>query len=455
MEPAASARVCVMGVRAEYSSTYYLLPTELQVSLMPLPRRAVVTGIGVVCPLGLDAASFAEALREGRSGVRTFRSFDASNFPVRIGGEIDGFDARNYLDRKDRKQLKMMVRTIQLAVAGARLALDDGRLDSAALDPARFGVEFGTGTIPGDLADLGAAACASLDTRGMIDLRRWGIDGLPVIPPMWMLNHVPNMPACHVSILHNAQGPNNTITQSDAAGLLALGEAYRILQRDSADVLLAGGADTRTNPISLIRHSLFGRLSRRNEEPEKACRPFERRRDGQVLAEGAGVVVLEEFEHARRRGARIDAEVVGFASSFDRGRTGQGLARAVRAALLEAGVGPNDLDHVNAHACGKVEEDAWEARGLCEALGEARVPVLAVKSAIGNLGTGASIVELAASLLALRTGVMPGTLNQDEPDPACPVLVAREPRTVSKPYVLKVACTEMGQCAALVVRRGE
>jgi 3-oxoacyl-[acyl-carrier-protein] synthase II len=418
-------------------------------------RRAALTGIGVVSPLGLDARSLGQSLRAGRSGVRAIRSFDASGFPVRIGGEIDQFDPRDYLEKKDRKQLKMMVRTIQLAVAGARLALVDGGAKSDTFDPARFGVAFGTGTIPGELADLAPAGLASLDeSTGRIDLKRWGQEGMSSIPPMWMLNHVPNMPACHVSIVNNAQGPNNTITQSDAASLLALGEAYRIIQRDSADVMLAGGADTRINPISLIRFSLFSRLSRRNEEPEKASRPFDRQRDGQVLAEGAGVVLLEDLDHARRRGATVYAEVVGFGSAFDRGRTGRGLARAIHAALTEAGISPVELDHVNAHAAGN-QEDAWEARGLLEALGEARTPVLPVKSYIGNAGAGASVIELAASLLALNDGIAPGALNQDYPDPECGALIIpREPRKVTKPYVLKVACTELGQCAAVVVRGG-
>jgi 3-oxoacyl-[acyl-carrier-protein] synthase II len=423
---------------------------------MPSSRRVVLTGIGVVCPLGLDAPTFAGALRSGRSGVRALQSFDTSGLPVRIGGEIDGFDARNYLEKKDRKQLKMMVRTIQLGVAAARLAVQDSGLDLAAIDPARFGVCLGTGTIPGELVDLALAARASLDeSSGKIDLRRWGRDAMPTIPPMWMLNHVPNMQACHVSILNNAQGPNNTITQSSAASLLALGEAVRIIERGAAEIMLAGGADTRINPISFIRYSLFSNLSRRNDEPERACAPFDRRRDGQVLGEGGTILVAEEREHAHRRGARIHAEVLGFGSSFDRGRTGRGLARAVRAALESAGIEPGDLDHVNAHAGGSVADDTWEARGLREALGDVPVPVLAVKSYMGNLGTGASTTELAASLLALGEGVMPATINHDQTDPDCPVLVASEPRKVTKPCVLKVACTELGQCAAVVVRKGD
>jgi 3-oxoacyl-[acyl-carrier-protein] synthase II len=415
-------------------------------------RRVALTGIGVVSPLGLGGHALGAALREGRSAVEVLPAFAACGLPVRIGAAVEPFDARDFLEKKDRKQLKMMVRTIQLAVAAARLAVEDGRLGPAAVDPARFGVAFGTGTVPGELADLGPAARACLDAAGGIDLARWGREGLPNIPPMWMLNHVPNMPACHISILHDAQGPNNTVTQSDAASLLALGEAYRVVQRGAADVMLAGGADTRTNMISLVRYLLFGRLSRRNDEPARACRPFERRRDGQVLGEGAAALLLEDLGHAGRRGARVHAEVVGFACRFDRGRTGAGLARAVAAALAEAGVGPGDLDHVNAHAAGLPELDAWEARGLSAALGGAAVPVLAVKAALGNLGCGASAVELAASVDALHQGVVPPTLNQDEPDPDCPVTTGRAARPVRRRHVLKVACTDMGQCAALVLR---
>jgi 3-oxoacyl-[acyl-carrier-protein] synthase II len=266
------------------------------------------------------------------------------------------------------------------------------------------------------------------------------------------------MLACHVSILHNAQGPNNTIMANEVASLLAMGEGYRILGRDQADFLLVGGADSKMNPLSLVRQSLFAGLSKRNDAPEKACRPFDRNRDGAVPGEGGGVLVMEELEHARKRGARIYAEMVGFGSSFDRDRSGRGMARAVTAALREAGIGPEDLDHINAQGLSGVESDVWEARGLQQVFGNCPtpVPVLAVKSYFGNLGAGGSATELAASVLALHHGQLPGTLNFEEPDEQCPVAVhAGGPRPVTRPYALKVAFTELGQCAALVLRRWE
>jgi 3-oxoacyl-[acyl-carrier-protein] synthase II len=433
-------------------------------------RRAVLTGLGLITPLGLEPGSFWEALRTGRSGVRRIQSFDPSALPTQFGGEILGFDAKHYLDKKERKRLNQMVRTIQFAVAGAQLAMADSGVDRGRLDPTRFGVEYGAGTIPSELEDLGPAAQISANCQsGSIDLRRWGEEGIACIPPMWLLNHVPNMPASHVSILHNAQGPNNTITQTDVGSLLALGEAYRIIERDMADFFLVGGADTMINPISMVRQCLFRPLSRRNDAPQRACRPFDRCRDGQVPAEGAGVFVLEEMEHARRRWARIYAEMAGFGAAFDRSGdkaicghgaaaipgASHGLARAIRAALAEAQIGPEDVDHINAQGYSTVESDAWEARGIQEVFGGCHrpVPVFAGKSYFGNLGAGSSTTELAASVLALTHGLLPATLNYEEPDPACPVPVNRTQQAMTRPHVLKVAFTEMGQCAAVVIRR--
>jgi 3-oxoacyl-[acyl-carrier-protein] synthase II len=420
-------------------------------------RRAVITGLGIVSPIGLDVASFWQALSRGQSGVRWITSFDAAGLPVRLAGQIVGFDAKNYLDKKDRKSLKVMSRSIQLAVAAAQLALDDGRVDKAQLDPTRFGVSFGAGLIASELEELGVASQLSANCQpGVVDLEKWGADGLPCMPPLWMLKYLPNMLACHVSILHNAQGPNNTITENDVASLLALGEAFRILGRGGADFFLVGGADSKINPLSMVRHSLFVPLSRRSDAPEKACRPFDRHRDGIVLGEGAGVLVLEEREHARRRGARVYAEVVGFGAAFDRDRSGAGLARAIRTALGEAGIGPGDVDHVNAQGFGAVESDAWEARGLQMVFGDCNppVPVFAAKSYFGSLGAGSGTTELAASLLALGHGTLPPTLNYETPDPKCPIPVtAGGPRPVTRPHVLKVSFTEMGQCAAVVCRK--
>jgi 3-oxoacyl-[acyl-carrier-protein] synthase II len=419
-------------------------------------RRVVITGIGVTTSIGLGAAPFWDSLEQGRSGIKPIAAFDASRLTTRIGGEITEFDAKVYIEKKDRKSLRIMARAIQFAVAAAQLALDDAQVDKDKLDPTRFGVEFGANLMPTDLDELVGAAKVSANGRpGVTDLKVWGEQGLRAIPPLWMLKYLPNMHACHISILHNAQGPNNSITESDAAGLLALGEATRILRRDQADFFLVGGADSKINALSMVRQCLFGHLSRRNEPPEKVCRPFDRGRDGAVLGEGAGVLAVEALEHAQKRGARIYGEVVGFGAAFDRGCTGHGLARAIRAALGQARLSPGDVGHINAHGLSSVQADAWEARAIREVFGERPVPVWAGKSYFGNMGSGGPLVETAGSLLATRHGLLPATLNYEQPDPACPIPVNQTNRPLTNPLVLKIAFTEMGQCAALVCRKWE
>src|SRR5436190_865127 len=244
----------------------------------------------------------------------------------------------------------------------------------------------------GVLRPLGADPAAVRRSRpappgapGGVDMAKWGTDGVREIQPLWMLKYLPNMVACHVSIFLDAQGPNNSITETDAAGLLALGEAARILRRDGADFFLVGAGDSKINGLSLVRQCLFAPLSRRNDAPGEASRPFDKNRDGWVIGEGAGVLAVEDLEHARRRGATIYAEVAGFGSAFDRGRTGAGVARAIRAALQQAGVGPEVIDHVNAHGQGTPQGDAWEARGLAEVFGGLNTPVFAAKSYFGSL----------------------------------------------------------------------
>lgn len=417
------------------------------------PRRAVFTGLGLVTPIGLDLPTVWDNLRAGRTGVRTIRAFDASPLPCRIGAEVD-FDARALLDKKDRKRLGQAARAFQFMVVAARRALAEARLEPGQVDPTRLGVFIGSSTLPGEMAELGPAALACTDVAAaQADMRKWGDLGLSAIPPMWLLNHIPNIMACHVSILADAQGPSNTITQSDAGGLLALGEAWRALQQNKGDAMLVGAADNRTLPVNLVRHGKMFPLSHRNDDPARACRPFDAGRDGRVLGEGGACLVLEELDLAVRRGAPILAELVGFAAGFDRGRTGQGLVRVMRQALEEAGIGPADLDHVNAHGFGTIEDDRREARALHEVLEGTPVPVLPLKGFFGTLGAAGGPVELGISLMALQRGETPPAVNHDEPDPDCPVQVARKVRPVEKSHVLKLAFTELGQCAAVVVKK--
>lgn len=411
--------------------------------------------MSVLTPVGLDPESLWQSLLAGKSGVAPIKAFDPSALPTRIAAEVEGFDAKKYIiDKSQRRALKMMSRPIQMAVSAAQVVM--GGVDRARIDPTRFGVEFGAGLIPSELPELADAAVVSANCQpGLVDLELWGEKGIPAIQPLWMLKYLPNMPAGHISILHDAQGPNNSITESDAASLIALGEAFRILGRDGADFFLVGGCESKINPVSLVRQCLFDQLSRRNDDPTGACRPFDRDRDGMVMGEGAAVLVVEELEHARQRGATPLAELVGFGAAFDRNRDGKGLARAIQAALKDADLTPGDIDHVIGHALGDGKLDAFEAKGIADVFGPAGVPVFVAKGALGNLGAASGVTELAIGVLALKHGVVPASVNHREPGTDCPVDVVREQRPVRKPFVLKLAYTPLGQCAAAIIRRFE
>jgi 3-oxoacyl-[acyl-carrier-protein] synthase II len=419
-------------------------------------RRAVLTGFGVVSPIGSTPAAFWQSLTGGATGIRPIRSFDASALPCRIAGEIPDFSAKAVIEKNYRKALNAMGRTVQLGVVASQFAVHDAGLKKGDVDPFRFGVEFASVMGATELDDFAAASklSARSDPREL-NMLAWGQEGLAEVPPMWMLKYLPNMPACHVSILYDAQGPSNTLINGEAAGILAFGEALRVIRRGAADVMLVGGSESKVNPLSLSRFNLFAPLSRQNNTPERALRPFDRDRDGTVLGEAGAAFALEELGHARQRGAKVLGEVVGFASGFDRVKTGAAFARVIRNALADAGVSPADVDHVNAHGSGAVHLDVFEARAIGEVFGRS-VPVFAPTSYFGSTGAAAGVVELAASVLALHHGQLPGTLNHEHPDPACPVAVhAGAPRPVAKPYAIKVGYTDLGQCAAMVIRRWE
>jgi 3-oxoacyl-[acyl-carrier-protein] synthase II len=410
--------------------------------------------MGLLSPIGQEPTAYFAALQAGQTGIRRIRCVDPSPLACQVGGEIDAFDARKHLEKRAHKSLRTMAKAVQMGVAASERALVDAGVcgDRYQLDPPRFGIEFGAGMIATELDDLGMAASISTNCQpGSVSLTTWGEKGLGEIPPLWMLKYLPNMPACHTSILHNAQGPNNTITESDVASLLAVGEAYKTLLRNRADFMLVGGTESKLNPLSLSRNSLFMPLSQRADA--SACRPFDRHRDGTVLGEASGVLALEDLAHAQKRGAKIYAEVVGFGAAFDRRRDGAGVARAIRAALVSAQVTPDQVDHINAHGLGAVQADIAEAKGLAEVFGAAQPSVWALKATFGNTGAAAGTTELAASVLALQHGELPRTLNYETPDPACPVNVNTANRPIRKPYAVKVSFTDMGQCAAVVVKQ--
>jgi 3-oxoacyl-[acyl-carrier-protein] synthase II len=417
-------------------------------------RRTVLTGFGVLNPIGSTPDAFWQALVAGTSGIRTITLLDPSALPTRFAGELSGFVAKSMMtDTKYRKELKSMARTVELGVIASQLAAQNAGITKGSIAPERIGIEYASLMGATDINDMAAAARVASPEGRDIDMGVWGTSGLGEIVPYWMLKYLPNMPACHTTILYDLRGPSNTQIPGDSAGLVALAEAARIIRRGAADVMFVGGSEGRLNAITLARYNLFLQFSRRNDDPAHAVRPFDATRDGTAMGEGAAVFTLEELEHAKQRNATILGEVVGCASGVDRGKKGPGLAKVIRNALAAAGIGPNDVDHVNAHGTGTTVGDAFEARGIAEVFGR-NTPVFAPLSRFGNLGAASGLSELACSVLALKNGQVPGTLNHEKPAPDCPVQVhTGGPRPVTRPFALKLSYTNLGQCAAAVIKR--
>ena len=424
---------------------------------MAAVRRTVITGLGLLTPVGNDADSFFTGLKARKSGVRKLSFCDPSALPCQVGGELPEFLPKKVITNKEhQKAFRMMARTVQMGLVVSTVAFRDAGLEVGKIDPDRAGVEFGAGMVASELDDLGRASRVSLaEPDGQVSLGVWGQTGHKEVPPLWMLKYLPNMPSCHASITLDLRGPSNTHTQSDAASTLALGEAFRILQRDVADVMLVGGTESKMNPLSQTRHNLFQQLSKRTDDPTRAHRPFDRDRDGSVLGEAAAAVVLEDLDHAQRRGAKVYAELLTVASAFDRPRNGAVMAKVIRAALERAGAKAEDVDHVNAQGLATERSDRWEARAIHDVFGP-KTPIWAMKGNMGSSGAAAGAVELIGSVLALNRGELPPTLNCEHPDAECPVHVHTDGvRPLAKPVAVSLNFTDKGQIGVAVLRRWE
>jgi 3-oxoacyl-[acyl-carrier-protein] synthase II len=418
-------------------------------------RRTVITGLGVLSPIGSDPGAYFTALKERKSGIRRLTFADPSALPCQVGGELPEFQPKKVITNKEyQKAFRMMARTVQMGLVAATSAFRDAGLEVGKIDPNRSGVEFGAGMVASELDDLGRASRVSLAApEGPVSLGIWGEKGIAEVPPLWMLKYLPNMPSCHASITLDLRGPSNTHTQSDAASTLALGEAFRIIQRDIADLMVVGGTESKMNPLSQTRHNLFQQLSRRIDDPTRAHRPFDKDRDGSVLGEAAGSMILEDLEHAQKRGAKIYAELMTVASGFDRPRNGVVMAKVIRSALERSGATPDQVDHVNAQGQATDRSDRWEARAIHDVFG-ATTPVWAIKGNIGSSGAAAGAVEMIGSILALHHGEVPPTLNCENPDPECPIHVHTDGvRPVAKPYVVTLNFTDKGQIGVAVLKK--
>ncbi|MDA1211194.1 MAG: beta-ketoacyl-[acyl-carrier-protein] synthase family protein [Planctomycetota bacterium] len=421
--------------------------------------RVVITGIGIVSPIGIGTHAFWQSLTGGKSGIDFLQTIPASDLPTKLAAEIRDFVPENYI--ANRKFIKVMTRDIQLGVAAASLAMADSKLkESGGTDPDRLGVVFGAGRIPTTPGELSAVTKACLGADANFDPQLWGTESLNHIHPLWLLRQLPNMPACHVSIEHDARGPNNTITNRDSSAILALAEGRRVIERGAADYMIVGASTSHLNPVDLAKMGLYERLNQRWTDPQKACRPFDRDRDGIIVGEGAAAFILESYEHAHRRGAPIYGVILGVgagcdAAGADSADLGRGLSVAVQAALRQAGIEPSELGHINAHGKSTLADDCIESRAYHRSLGDyaESVPVTAMKSYFGHFEAGSGAVELAGTLLSLQGGMLPPTLNYETPDPLCRLNVTREePHQLKTRTAISVNRSSIGQSAAVVVR---
>ncbi|HAV30788.1 MAG: beta-ketoacyl-ACP synthase II [Planctomyces sp.] len=423
-----------------------------------MKRRVVVTGLGAVTPLGNDVSTMWQSQLQCRNGVGPITHFDASNFPTKFAAEVRDYDFDSQVENPAR--FADAGRNIRFAIGAARQAVhDSGIHDSPGFNPARFGVYLGAGE--GQQNFLQFMSLVSEAYRdGRIDLRNFTESFISRMNPRYELELEPNMPAAHLSSLFNAQGPNLNCLTACAASSQAIGEATEIIRRGEAEMMLSGGAHSMIHPFGVTGFNLLTALSERNDSPQTASRPFDLNRDGFVLGEGAGMLLLEELEHAKSRGARIYGEILGYGSTADAYRItdihpeGRGAVACIRMALQDAERNPEEIGYVNAHGTSTRVNDQVETMAVKGGLGEHawKTPVSSIKSMMGHLIAAAGAVEAITCLLAIRDGVLPPTINYETPDPECDLdYIPNQPRETRIKAALSNSFGFGGQNVALIL----
>lgn len=373
-------------------------------------RRVVITGIGVVSPVGNTREEFWKSLIEGKSGIGTITKFDASGYPVRIAGEVKDFDPGDILSPKERRRTDLFT---QYALKATEEALSDAGIEPDKIERDRVGVIVASG--------IGGTITWEIQHKKLIEQ---GPDRVsPLFIPMMIINTASGM----IAIKYKFRGPNFSTVSACASSGHAIGEAMRKIQYGDADVMITGGTEASITPLSVAGFSVMKALSTRNEEPERASRPFDRDRDGFVMSEGCSIFVLEELEHAKKRGAKIYAELVGYGASDDAYHitapddTGEGPALSMKRAIEDARRRPEDVDYINAHGTSTPLNDKIETLAIKKVFGEhaKHIPISSIKSMVGHLLGAASAIELAATILTIRDGIIPPTINYENPDPEC------------------------------------
>ncbi len=409
--------------------------------------RVVITGMGVISPLGENVETFWEAVVAGRSGVGPMTLADPASYPCRIAAEVRDWQPERHIDRKEARR---MARFSQFAVAAAGQALADAGVDPAHAERERLAVLLGNGN--GGYPDIDQAMRVIVEKGGMR------------IDPFFMPKSLPNMAAAQVALQFGLKGYNGTVVTACAAATQAVGEAFRLVRDGRADAVVTGGTEAGISELGLAAFSVMRALSTRNDAPQRASRPFDRDRDGFVPGEGAACFIVERLDHALARGATPLAELIGFAVTADAYHLvapcadGEGAGRAIRLALQDAGLGPEEVDYINAHGTSTPLNDVSETKAIKAALGEHayRVPVSSTKSMIGHALGASGALELVATVQALRTGWVHPTVNLDNPDPECDLdYVPNRARRVEPRVALKESFGFGGQNAVLALRRWE
>lgn len=412
-----------------------------------MKRRVVVTGISAITSIGTGKEEFWEALKAGKNGIDNIDIFDVSDYTTRFAGLVKDFNGEDYLDRKE---VRRMDRFIQFAAACSRMVLEDARLDHKKVPPERFGVSVGSGI----------GGISTMEEQHKVLLAKGPRRLSPFTVPMM----IANMASGYVSIMFGARGPNTTLVTACATATHSIGDAFKIIQRGDADLMLAGGSEAGITPIALAGFCASRALSTRNDDPRKASRPFDRDRDGFVMGEGAGVILLEELDFALSRGARIYAEILGFGMSADAYHItapdpqGDGAARCMLRGLEDAGLEPGEIDYINSHGTSTPLNDRLETEAIKTVFGERAyaIPVNSTKSMIGHLLGAAGGVELVAAILSLEKGIVHPTINLENPDPQCDLdYVPGHCREANIKTALSNSFGFGGTNASLVVRKYE
>lgn len=422
-------------------------------------RRVVVTGIGCITPLGVRVEQLWKNLMAGASGVGTTTVFDASRFPTKISAEVRDWDLSH--EGQDEKAWRFCGRHTRFAVGAAIQAMNDAGLAQGLAEPTRLGVYLGSGEGQQDFDSFTSMMMAAIEGT-TLDVAKFTKLGLETLHPLAEVEQEPNMPAGHLAGMFNAQGPNLNCLTACAASSQAIGEATEIVRRGDADVMLSGGTHSMIHPFGVTGFNLLTALSTRNDEPIRASRPFDRDRDGFVLGEGAAMVVLEELEHAKKRGAHIHGELLGYGSTADAYRItdthpeGRGAASCIKLAIQDAGIGFEEIGYINAHGTSTSVNDRVETIAIKKVFGPRayKIPVSSTKSMMGHLIAAAGATELIVCLLAIRDGRLPPTINYEEPDPDCDLdYVPNKAREGNCTHALSNSFGFGGQNIALVVGR--